>query len=291
MLPMLSSFSPIPLSAISALASSLLFGTSDYIGGHLAKKYKVLAVTGAILFVGFMVGVLMLLLTHTWIAPSLSWSGYFLPGVFAGLIGFAGLNAFFAGLATGRMGVVSPISSLAVIVPVIYSLINGERPSHLAIAGMIIAVLGAFFGSGPEIKGGLSVKPLVFAATSAICFGTSALFLTIGAKTNVLMTSLTMRLPSVIIIGLLALRFKSTGGFTSKSWRWLILAGFGDFLANVTLGEASTMGLVSSAVVLASLYPVITSLLAFKFSHERLHKIQYIGIIFAVTGVSLISLG
>ena len=268
-----------------------MFGSSDYIGGHLSKKHNVIAVVGAGQIIGFLTGVILLVATGTWIAPSLSWSGYFLPGVMAGLIGFAGLNAFFAGLATGRMGVVSPIASLSVVVPVIYSIINGERPSELAVIGMAIAILGAFFGSGPEIKGGLSPKPIILAVITALCFGASVLFLTLGSQTNVLMTSLSMRIPSLFIISILAIRYRTLGNFEKSSIPILLICGTFDFLANIALGEASTMGLVSAAVVLASLYPVVTTILAFKFSHERLHKIQYVGIVFAIAGVSLISLG
>ena len=62
-----------------------------------------------------------------------------------------------------------------------------------------------------------------------------------------------------------------------------------DFLANLLLGVATTKGLVSVAMVFGSLYPIATALLAFKFLNERLHKVQYVGIALAVTGVSLIS--
>ena len=279
------------MSALLALLSSLMFGSSDYIGGHLAKRHNVMAVVGMGQFIGFCTGVILLIATRTWITPTLSWSGYFLPGLVAGLIGFAGLNAFFAGLATGRMGVVSPIASLSVMVPVLYSIAQGERPSGLALAGMAIAILGAFFGSGPEIKGGLSPKPLILAVITAICFGASVLFLTLGSQSNVLLTAVTMRAPNVLIMAALALRFRTLGKFGKKNLRFLLISGDFDFLANICIGEASTLGLVSTAVVLASLYPVVTTMMAFKFSHERLHKLQYLGIVFAITGVCLISLG
>jgi len=55
------------------------------------------------------------------------------------------------------------------------------------------------------------------------------------------------------------------------------------------LGVATTKGLVSLAMVLGSLYPVVTALLAYLFLHERLHRLQYVGVIFAVAGVSIIS--
>jgi len=65
--------------------------------------------------------------------------------------------------------------------------------------------------------------------------------------------------------------------------------GSADFAANYFLGIATTKGLVSIAMVLGSLFPIVTSLLAFRFLHERLHTVQYLGILLAVGGVALIS--
>ena len=70
----------------------------------------------------------------------------------------------------------------------------------------------------------------------------------------------------------------------------MIGIGGADFIANLLLGVATTKGLVSLAVVLGSLYPIVTALLAVKILHERLHKIQYVGIGFAIAGVVVISL-
>ena len=67
--------------------------------------------------------------------------------------------------------------------------------------------------------------------------------------------------------------------------------GGADFAGNLLLGVATTKGLVSLAVVLGSLFPIVTALLAYKLLHERLHKLQYLGIVFAITGVALIAAG
>jgi drug/metabolite transporter (DMT)-like permease len=85
------------------------------------------------------------------------------------------------------------------------------------------------------------------------------------------------------------LRFKSTGGFSLGEMPVLVFIGAADFIANLLLGIACTKGLVSISMVFGSLYPIATAVLAFKFLHERLHKVQYIGIALAVTGISLIS--
>jgi len=61
-------------------------------------------------------------------------------------------------------------------------------------------------------------------------------------------------------------------------------------LANYTLGVATTKGLVSIAMVLGSVFPIVTTILAFKFLNERLKREQYLGVVLAVVGVSCISL-
>jgi drug/metabolite transporter (DMT)-like permease len=221
--------------------------------------------------------------------PSLSFDGYFLPGVIAGIAGFIGLTAFYTGLATGRMGVVSPISSLSVVIPLLYALIQGERPSSAQTVGIIVAIAGAFMASGPEVRNGLPVKPLMYAVVAALGFGTALTFIAIGSEVDSLHTMTSMRLASVSICLLIALRFKTLGGFSKGHLPLLMFIGVADFLANFFLGIATTKGLVSIAMVFGSLFPIVTILLAYKFLHERLHRIQYIGIAAALSGVVLIA--
>jgi len=100
-----------------------------------------------------------------------------------------------------------------------------------------------------------------------------------------------MRVASVTIVILLALYFRTTGGFAARDYPALIFVGIADFLANLTLGIATTKGLVSIAIVLGSLFPIVTAMLAFGILKERLHRIQYLGVVTAVTGVATIALG
>ena len=79
------------------------------------------------------------------------------------------------------------------------------------------------------------------------------------------------------------------GKFEKSEIPVLVFIGVSDFLANLLLGAATNFGLVSLVMVLGSLYPVVTALLAFKFLNERLHRVQYVGIALAVAGVALIS--
>ena len=278
------------MASLLALLSSILWGGADFLGGKLSKQYQAIAVTAVSQVFGLLIGVSIVLISSSWLSPSLSWDSYFISGVFAGLLGFIGLVAFYTGLATGRMGVVAPISALSVTIPLTIAFINGEKPNTGQLIGMGVALTGAFFASGPEIKGGVTIKPIIFAVIAAFGFGSAVTFIARGSETSAIMTMTTMRLATLMVALLLFARHRTIGGFTKKDLPILIAIGGADFMANLLLGVATTKGLVSLAVVLGSLYPIVTALLAFKLLHERLHKVQYLGIAFAITGVAVISL-
>ncbi|TSA21010.1 MAG: DMT family transporter [Actinomycetales bacterium] len=279
------------MASILALLSSVLWGSADFLGGNLSKRFKAIAVTGASQAFGLVLGVILVLISGSYIAPNLSWSGYFLPSIGAGIAGFFGLVSFYSGLSTGRMGVVSPISTLSAVIPLSVAFISGERPTGLQIFGMAVAIVGAFCASGPDIVNGLPIKPLLFGLGAALGFGVALTLMAQGSKTSSLLTMTSMRVASVTVCILIALRYKTIGGFGISDLRILIIIGATDFVANLLLGVATTKGLVSVAMVFGSLFPIVTVLLAFKFLHERLHKVQYLGVFLAVSGVSLISIG
>lgn len=277
------------MGSLLALLSSVLWGTADYLAGNLSKRFKALAVTGVSQTFGLIFGIAAILISGNLIAPTLTMDGYFVPGVIAGIAGFIGLIAFYTGLATGRMGVVSPISSLSVLIPLFYALIQGERPTNTQTLGIVIAIAGAFMASGPEMRNGLPIKPLLYAVVAALGFGTALTFIAIGSETDSLHTMTAMRCASVLVCIVIAVRYRTLGGFTKAQIPLLIFIGVADFLANFILGVATTKGLVSIAMVFGSLFPVVTILLAYKFLHERLHRVQYVGIAAALSGVIMIA--
>ena len=278
------------MGSLLALLSSVLWGTADYLAGNLTKRYKAIAVTGVSQAFGLVTGIVLVVATGAYIAPNLSWDGYLLPAVGAGIAGFFGLVSFYSGLATGRMGVVSPISSLSALIPLAFAFIyKGDQLSTILSIGVACAMLGAFLASGPEVSQGVPLKPLLLAIGAALFFGTCLIFMAIGSESSALMTMTTMR-TSTLLIGLVILfKYRGSIRFTRSEVPVLIFIGVADFAANLLLGVATTKGLVSLAMVLGSLYPIATALLAYLLLHERLHKVQYVGIASAVVGVALIS--
>ncbi len=273
-----------------ALLSSLLWGSADYIAGNLSKKFPAIAVLAVSQAIGFLTGVVLVVATGAWDAEAFGSNGYLIPGVLAGLAGYLGLISLYAALSTGRMGVVSPISSLSALIPLAFALIyKGDQLSAVLSIGVICAMLGGFLASGPEVSQGLPLKPVLLALSAAVFFGIALVCMALGSESSALMTMTTMRTTTLVIGIALLIRFRNFGGLGKPQMPLLIFIGVADFAANLLLGVATTKGLVSLAMVLGALYPIATALLAFIFLHERLHRVQYFGIAFAVVGVSLIS--
>jgi drug/metabolite transporter (DMT)-like permease len=247
------------------------------------------AVLGLSQVIGLIVGSLIVLVSGDLYGQAFGLNGYVLSGALAGLFGYIGLACLYEGLSTGRMGVVAPISSMSAVIPLVYAIVTGDKLSMIASMGIVIALVGVFCASGPELSNGLPIKPLLLALGAAAGFGMSLTFMSIGSQESALLTMVSMRGATFFVTISLALKFRTTGKFSKKDLPILIFIGAADFLANLLLGVATTKGLVSVAMVFGSLYPIATALLAFKFLNERLHKVQYVGIALAVTGVSLIS--
>ena len=277
------------MASLLALLSSLLWGTADFEGGRLSKKHPPIAVLGFSQVLGLFFGLVLMIVTGAWTADAYGSDGYLVAGIFAGFFGYAGLLCLYAGLSTGRMGVVSPISSMGAVIPLIYALVNGDTLSLITSIGVVLALVGVFCASGPELNQGLPLKPLLLALGAAFGFGIALTLMSIGSQSSALMTMVVMRAATFVVTPSIAIKYRSIGNFSAKEFPGLAFMGIADFLANLLLGVACNNGLVSIAMVLGSLFPIATAVLAFKFLHERLHKVQYVGIILAVAGVALIS--
>jgi drug/metabolite transporter (DMT)-like permease len=277
------------MASLLALLSSAMWGTADFFAGRLSKKHHPFAVLGFSQVVGLFVGILIVVISGSWQGKVLGFDGYLIPGALAGMFGYIGLACLYEGLSTGRMGVVSPISSLSTVIPLAYALITGDVLSTITLIGVAVALVGVFCASGPELSQGLPLKPILLALGAAAGFGLALTFIAVGSQSSALLTMVSMRAATFFVTISLAIKFRTVGKFGKNEMPLLIFIGAADFLANLLLGIACTKGLVSVAMVFGSLYPIATAVLAYKFLQERLLKVQYFGIALAVAGVSIIS--
>jgi len=278
------------MAALLALISSGLWGTADYHAGNLSKRFPPVAVLSVTQIIGLFFGIVLATSSGSWDAQALGSDGYLLPGIAAGFCGYLGLICLYRALATGRMGVVSPISALSGVIPVLYAVIFlNERFNSLVTVGVVLALVGAFMASGPEVSQGLPLKPVVLALGAALGFGSALSFMALGSQSSALMTMVAMRAATLFVSVRILIKLRGTSGMGKAELPLLLFIGVADFSANLILGVATTKGLVALAMVLGSLYPIMTALLAFRYLHERLHKVQYAGIANAVMGVALIA--
>ena len=63
------------MGSLLALVSSVLWGAADFIGGNLSKRFKSIAVTGVSQSIGLLFGIAIVLISGSYIAPTLDWNG------------------------------------------------------------------------------------------------------------------------------------------------------------------------------------------------------------------------
>lgn len=279
------------MAALLALASSVLWGTSDFLGGVLSKRVPSIVVVAITQTVGLITVSLLALATGAWRSPT----GYVPWAVLASLSGGSGMVLFYRALATGTMGVVAPISAMAGLIPVVAGLLAGERFTPVTAFGAMLIALGVLLASAPELRAEAGWKPLALASAAAVLFGISLLAIARGSQYSTLMTMTGMRVVSVTLLGtivLVLLRRRSVTVAIPRSVApILIVAGVFDVMANVAFGASANAGPLVITAVLGSLYPVVTALLAAAILHERLRGVQYLGVAAALSGLLFVTTG
>lgn len=276
-----------------ALLSSALWGGADFFGGLLSRRLPSIVVVAWSQAAGLVVGLVVAGAAGAWADPP----GWLPWAVLAGVSGALGLVAFYAALASGTMGVVSPIAALGAVVPVLAGVLEGEQPTGPQAVGIAVALVGAVLASGPELRARdqdraasrTRARSVLLAVVAALAFGVALLAIGRGAEHSTVMTLVGMRCTSVSAFVVVALVLRSVGGVRSRDLPALGAIGACDLAANLAFGFATTLGLLSITAVLGSLYPVATVLLARFVLHQRLLPVQWAGVSAALAGVALIA--
>ncbi|GGY31216.1 DMT family transporter [Streptomyces djakartensis] len=285
------------MTALFALATSLLWGLADFGGGLLTRRTPALTVVVVSQSIAVVVLGAVVVATGGWseAGPQLWFA------VAAGLVGPVAMLAFYKALALGPMGVVSPLGSLGVAVPVGVGLVLGERPGMLQFAGILVAVAGVCLAGGPQFRGA-PVQRQAIALTLLAAFGFGAVMALIAEAsatlTGLFLALFVQRVTNVAAGGLALYASVRRGapalpadGFPWRSLPALAFVGLADVAANGTYSIAAQHGPVTVAAVLASLYPVVTAVAARGVLRERLRAVQAAGAGLALVGTVLLASG
>lgn len=279
---------------VLALLASAVWGSSDFAGAMLSKRWA----SAAVVFLGVSLAVVVLCIGIPIVHPP--FGEYMWYGVGAGVGGSIALASFYKAMAAGPMSLVAPLSATSAAVPVLWSLSRGGSVNLLQGFGIGLAFLGVILASGPELRSGsqMSRSTLLYTISSAAGFGVYYIFFALGSATSVYGTLLSQRLAGVVVLAPLALRgiTKRRSMVNGLEWTPRLTAFYlynalGDVGANGLYGLATRHAGRGLPVVMAlsGLYPVVSTLLAWGLLKERLKAIQNLGILAALTGVLLLN--
>jgi drug/metabolite transporter (DMT)-like permease len=177
-------------------------------------------------------------------------------------------------------------------VPVIVGIVSGDRPSVWQLLGIACALVGVFLAAREPRRGGARFAAGVgLAMLAAVGFGGYFPFMHAAGNADFWWASLIFRLASTSVILLAVAAQRPALGVPGRVLPWLVLIGLGDMFGNLLFAAASATGLVSITSVLASLYPIVTVILARIVLSERVARTQEAGIGLTLAGVALISAG
>lgn len=284
------------MSAVLALLSSLLWGTSDFLGGTASRRLPPYLVVGwaDVLVVTGLVGIGLGLGDLHLSGPLVGWAAG------AGLVGLVGVGAFYQALADGAMGVVAPIAGLGVVVPIVVGVAQGDHPAGPQVVGMAVAVVAIVLVSssgatvdGAERPGGQpsAGRILVLAAVAAASFGTVFVFLDRAEPYGTVATLLVMRVfgLAVLLVAAAIRRFRVS--VRPADLPLIATVGAFDVGANACFQLATDTGQLAIVAVLSSLYPAVTALLARGVHDERLSRRQLAGALLTLAAILLLALG
>jgi drug/metabolite transporter (DMT)-like permease len=298
------------------LLSAFSWGAGDFGGGLISRYSSVFTAIVTSEAIGLVGGLLLALFVGEPFPSSQStaWA------LAAGGAGVVGLGAFYYALSRGTMGVVAPLTAvIGAALPVAVGVATGDEIDLLRVLGFLTALLAVVLIS---LSGGerttddkrrmrIDLRQLPYAIVSGIGFG--LFFVALNQSTaaggawwatvlvraaGLILVALaivfaisrsrerTLRRRTDVVLGLPNLRARSVPALQLGGL--FLMTGLGDLGGNIFFILASQADALSVAVVLASLYPVVTTVLAAIFLHERLRRVQILGVVLASLSVPLL---
>ena len=269
------------------LTAALLYGGSDFGGGFASRRLGALrvSVVGSAAAAVLAWAVLLLAGGPGPSVRAVAW------GLAAGLAGGAGTLVLYRGLARGQMSVVGPLSAVgAAVVPVLAGVALGERPSLLAIGGVLVAlpaiVLVAASGSVRGKLGG----GLVDGLAAGLAFGILFIGLAQAGKNAGLWPVASEQTGALLVPLAVAVKSRQPLRIPVRSLGLPLLSGVSGMAATLTYFYATHFSMLAVAAVLVSLYPGVTVMLARVILHERFSPAQRAGLGLAAMAIAAIAL-
>ena len=278
------------------LAASAFWGASDFLGGLATRKAHVVMVVAMAHSLSLVLLLLIALATHTPLPPE----RFALLGLCAGAFGGVALILYYQALSLGEMGLTTALTGLlTAMVPVAYSFLTQGRPKFTQLAGFVLAAAAiALIAYAPAGR----PRPLALglASLSGLGFGVFLVVLKVGSAHRLIWQLIFSRMASATLAVGIVVWVLVRSAERGASWRkqvranrFLWVAGSAGVLeatGSLLYMQSASEGRLDVAAVLASLYPVVTIVLAAWFLKERTTSSQALGMALALGAVVLVSL-
>jgi drug/metabolite transporter (DMT)-like permease len=295
---------------------------SDFVGGLASRRVAALRVV----LVSYPVALTLLAVLAVIIGGEISTPAF----VWGGLCGISqafGVWWFYAALGAGPISVVSPLTAILVAgVPVGVGLALGERPSHLAYAGIALALVAVVLvsrevvdeplarresgtdeplarresgtdeplarrESGTHEQHRFTTKVAWLTVGSGLAFGLNFVLIDQAPVEARLWPLVFARVSASVLVLVIAAVSGNLSVPSGMPLRLALAAGVLDTIANVAMLLALQASLLSLAGVLISLYPAATVALAMVVLKERVTRWQVAGMVLALGSVAMIASG
>lgn len=273
------------LPAAFSLGAMGIWGASDFVGGVGVRRVNAFLFTAIVHASGviLMLSVAMLAGADFPDRRSILWA-------FAGgAIGGIGLALFYRALASGQMGLNAPVAAvLGAGIPTMVTSFTVGFPGYRQVAGFALAIVGVWLISRTE-EGSRRPEGLGLAILSGIGFATFYLCINQARGGSALWIAMTSRFGALAVTSAIVFFGRRLVPVPASIAGLAILAGCLDTTGSALFVRATQTGRLDESVVLSSLYPAVTVLLARAFLHEHFSPGKTIGMLAALAAVPMIA--
>lgn len=276
--------------AAYSVIAVFIWGTSDFAGGYGSRRANAFVLTAFSHLCAFALMFAIALGTHAEFLSraSVEWA------LMAGASGGFSLAIFYRALAAGQMGLTAPVAALVgAAIPTLVDIALEGAPSRWSFAGIVTAVVAIWLITRPEpSQEKMPGRPAGVGMAALAGVGFAGFYLCIHQATgSPAWIAATSRVGSFTATAIAVIATRAPLRLDRPRLALGMLAGFFDIGGSLLFIIASQRGRLDEAVVITSLYPAVTVLLARLVLKEHFSRWKFIGILAALAAVPMIAGG
>jgi len=271
-----------------SMAAVVTWGTSDFLGGFGTRRTNAFVFTTLVNCGGLAFMALLASQSHA-AFPSLRSAAWLLAG---GMTGGGCLALFYRALSSGSMGLAAPVAAvIAAGIPALVGMITQGLPGKLALMGFALAVIGLWLVAGSGGGSDAQLSSLALAALSGVGFAGFYLCVHQAGSGSPVWFALLTRFGGLLSTGAVVLAQGRIRELANGRVSWAALVGCLDSSGTMLFVHASQTGRLDEAVILSSLYPAVTVILARIFLAEHFSPRKLVGLLSILAAVPMIAAG